>query len=133
MNIYYYIISVATVTLVWAEGELFTYKAKKLSNGSNHHDHLKLPYLIIDSLLYKSIYSVYISVAEECLSTCTTNSLWRYRVGKSYSYSYQVSVVTMMKGTSDEDSSLSMKAQAKFIHSSKCNFQLQVLSRSLKI
>ena len=60
MNIYYYIISVATVTLVWAEGELFTYKAKKLSNGSNHHDHLKLPYLIIDSLLYISIYSVYI-------------------------------------------------------------------------
>ena len=49
MNIYYYIISVATVTLVWAEGELFTYKAKKLSNGSNHHDHLKLRAQVLEN------------------------------------------------------------------------------------
>ena len=78
------------------------------------------------------LFCIHFSVGEECLSTCTTNSLWRYRVGKSYSYSYQVSVVTVMKGTSDEDSSLTMKAQAKFIHSSKCNFQLQVTIKEIK-
>ena len=68
-------------------------------------------------------------VSSECLGSCSSRTSWKYQVGKVYSYNYKVSVSSMIKGNSDEDSSFTISALANFIHSSTCNFDLQVLSR----
>ena len=67
------------------------------------------------------------SLQESCLSSCSDSSLWSYQVGKVYSYNYKVSVVTKMKGNSDEDSRLTISARANFYHSTSCNFDMQVI------
>ena len=69
----------------------------------------------------------YGSIQESCLSSCSETSLWSYQVGKVYSYNYKVSVVTKIKGNSDEDSSLVISARANFHHSTACNFDMQVI------
>ena len=63
---------------------------------------------------------------EECLSSCSGNSLWKYKIGKSYLYNYNVEVATMMKGTSDEDSRMTLSLKANFLFTSQCNFDLKV-------
>ena len=63
---------------------------------------------------------------EECLSSCSENSLWKYKIGKRYVYNYNVEVATIMKGTSDEDSRMTMAMKANFVHTSQCNFDLKV-------
>ena len=56
--------------------------------------------------------------------------LWEFIVEiqnwKRYVYNYNVEVATMMKGTSDEDSQMKMAMKASFVHTSQCNFDMQV-------
>ena len=84
---------------------------------------------VLSLILYlndKIIIMLYISAHDECANSCSGNSLWKYKIGKTYLYNYKVKVVTMMKGTSDEDSRLYLSLKANFIHTSQCNFDLQV-------
>ena len=47
-------------------------------------------------------------------------------MGRDYTYDYQVEAISSLKGTTDEESSLMIKARVTFQLLSPCNFLLKV-------
>jgi len=61
-----------------------------------------------------------------CSQHCQPDNLWSYKVGRDYTYDYQVEAISSLKGTTDEESSLKIGAKVTFQHLSPCNFLLKV-------
>ena len=61
-----------------------------------------------------------------CSQHCLPTKLWSYKVGRDYTYDYQVEAISSMKGTTDEESSLMIGAKVTFQLLSPCNFLLKV-------
>ena len=61
-----------------------------------------------------------------CSQHCLPSKLWSYKVGRDYTYDYQVEAISSMKGTTDEESSLKIGAKVTFQLLSPCNFLLKV-------
>ena len=51
---------------------------------------------------------------------------WTYEVGKTYTYAYTVQTSTSMKGTSDQESKLGLKAEVQMTVNTPCDFSLKV-------
>ena len=82
-------------------------------------------WLFLTSLnCYKSY--LLLDAKNECLQHCPASSNWAYSVGKIYNYNYLVSTSSTMKGTSDEESSVTFQARARIGVTSPCNFVLKV-------
>ena len=61
-----------------------------------------------------------------CSQHCQPDNLWSYKVGRDYTYDYQVEAISSMKGTTNEESSLKIGAKVTFQLLSSCNFLLKV-------
>ena len=51
---------------------------------------------------------------------------WSYEVGSTYTYSYSVDTSTSMKGTSDQESKMNLKAKVQMTVNTPCDFSMQV-------
>ena len=56
---------------------------------------------------------------------------WSYEAGKTYSYVYSVQTTTSMKGTSNQESVLELKASVELTVNTACDFSMKVWKQSL--
>ncbi len=68
-----------------------------------------------------------------CASVCPTKSdallhgnKFHYEVGKAYEYDYAAETVTAMRGTSDQESRVLVRAKAEVTVRDRCDFELKV-------
>lgn len=75
---------------------------------------------------------------ENCASECTTdneilgNELFNYEVGQMYEYDYVAETSTAMRGTSKQESRITIRARAKVTVRDKCDFVLEVRKHCVK-
>ena len=66
------------------------------------------------------------SCALYCSAEQNPDNKWKYEVGTTYSYEYNVESETLMEGTSEQSSTMSLAAVAKVHVKSPCDFELKV-------
>lgn len=72
------------------------------------------------------------SCALYCSAEQNPDNKWKYEVGTTYSYEYNVESETLMEGTSEQSSTMSLAAVAKVHVKSPCDFELKMMDVSVK-